>query len=139
RAEAIAEARIEAVASDLEEQDSFELDRVEPAEGWRAFVRGAAGELRSAGVPLAGASLSITGTVPRGAGLSSSAALEVALVLALLSVAGMPEPDRVELAKLCSRIENDWVGAQTGLLDQIASLCGEPDRALQIDFRTLEV
>jgi len=131
--------RIEAAARDVGERDGFELDRVEPAEGWRAFVRGAAGELLSAGVELAGASLSISGSVPCGAGLSSSAALEVALVLALLAVADAPQPERLELAKLCSRIENDWVGAQTGLLDQIASLCGEAERAMEIDFRTLEV
>jgi galactokinase len=60
-------------------------------------------------------------------------------VLALLAVASAPEPDRLELARLCSRIENDWVGAQTGLLDQIASLFGEPDRALLVDFRSLDV
>ena len=60
-------------------------------------------------------------------------------MLALLALAGAGEPDRMELARLCSRIENDWVGAQTGLLDQIASLFGEPDRALRIDFRSLEV
>ena len=138
-AQARGDRRIEANALDVGERDGFELDRVEPAEGWRAFVRGAAGELLSAGVALAGASLSISGSVPRGAGLSSSAALEVALVLALLGVADAAEPDRIELAKLCSRIENDWVGAQTGLLDQIASLCGEAERAMQIDFRTLEV
>jgi galactokinase len=83
--------------------------------------------------------MEISGTVPRGAGLSSSAALEVALVLAMLWVSDVPEPDRIELAKLCSRIENDWVGARTGLLDQIASLCGERDHAMEIDFRTLEV
>jgi galactokinase len=131
--------RVEAVALDVGENDGFELDAIEAGEGWRAFVRGAAGELLGAGVDLAGASLSISGTVPRGAGLSSSAALEVALVLALLAVADAPEPDRIELAKLCSRIENDWVGAQTGLLDQIASLCGQPEQAMQIDFRTLDV
>jgi galactokinase len=139
RASALPDRRIEASAADLDERDSFELDRPEPAEGWRAFVRGAAGELARSGVALVGADLEISGTVPRGAGLSSSAALEVALVLALLALAGAPQPDRIELAELCSRIENDWVGAQTGLLDQIASLCGEPRSALLIDFRTLEV
>jgi galactokinase len=84
--------------------------------------------------------------VPPGAGLSSSAALEVALALALLDLgsgepAGAPpEPvDRVELARLCSRVENDWVGARTGLLDQLASLYGAQDSAVYIDFRTLEV
>ena len=139
RATPLEDALIEATALDVDERDSFSLDEVGEAEGWRAFVRGAAGELAGVGVPLRGASLSISGTVPRGAGLSSSAALEVALVLALLAVADAPEPDRLELARLCSRIENDWVGAQTGLLDQIASLFGEPDRALRIDFASLSV
>jgi galactokinase len=85
------------------------------------------------------ARVEISGDVPRGGGLSSSAALEVALTLALIALSGVPEPDRVELAKLCSRIENDWVGAQTGLLDQLASLLGEDDHALRIDFRSLEI
>jgi galactokinase len=130
---------IRAVAVDLDEHDEFSVDQFESIDGWRAFVRGAVGELSRFGVPLGGASLEISGTVPRGAGLSSSAALEVALVLALLSVSGAPEPDRLELARLCSRVENDWVGARTGLLDQIASLFGEPERALRIDFRSLDV
>ncbi len=139
RAASLPERRIDAVAVDLGKRDSFSLDDVEPAHGWPGFVRGAAGELGRAGVELSGAELEISGTVPRGAGLSSSAALEVALVLALLSVSGVAELDRLDLAKMCSRIENDWVGAQTGLLDQISSLFGEPDHALRIDFRSLEV
>jgi galactokinase len=138
-ASALRDPRIEAIAADLDERDSFALGSVEPGEGWRAFVRGAAAELAGFGVELVGADLEITGTVPRGAGMSSSAALEVALVLALLALAGAGEPERIELARLCSRIENDWVGAQTGLLDQIASLFGERDRALRIDFRSLTV
>ncbi len=63
-------------------------------------------------------------------------------MLALLSVSGIAEAsefDRLDLARMCSRIENDWVGAQTGLLDQISSLFGETDRALRIDFRSLDV
>ena len=92
RARGQAERRIDADAVDLGEEDSFGLDRVESADGWRAFVRGAAAELAGVGVELSGAELEITGTVPRGAGLSSSAALEVALVLALLSVSGAPAP-----------------------------------------------
>jgi galactokinase len=139
RATALGNGRIEAVAVDVGERDSFSVDRPGRASGWRAFVRGAAGELNRAGARLRGAELEITGTVPRGAGLSSSAALEVALVLALLAVSGEIAPDRIELAKLCSRIENEWVGAQTGLLDQIASLCGRDECALRIDFRSLDV
>jgi galactokinase len=138
-ATAIEGRRIEAAAVDLGAEDSFELRRPRRARGWRAFVRGAVAELAAAGVPVRAARVEITGTVPRGAGLSSSAALEVALTLALIALSGAPEPDRTELAKLCSRIENEWVGAQTGLLDQLASLYGEEGHALRIDFRALEV
>jgi galactokinase len=139
RAEAIDGDRMEAVAVDLDKRDAFELARPPEAQGWRAFVRGAVAELQRAGIPVGAARVEISGDVPRGGGLSSSAALEVALTLALIGLADVSEPDRVELAKLCSRIENDWVGAQTGLLDQLASLLGEDDHALRIDFRSLEI
>jgi galactokinase len=136
--------RIEAHAHDLREHDEFPLAQPAPAPGWRAFVRGVAAELIRAGHPLAGARLEISGDVPQGAGLSSSAALEVALCLALLAIsgedhAGGADCDRLSLARLCSRVESEWVGASTGLLDQIASLYGAPDTALRIDFRTLEI
>ena len=139
QASAIDGGRIEAAALDLGERDSFELASPERTEGWAAFVRGAVAELQGAGIPVPAASLEISGTVPRGAGLSSSAALEVSLTLALIALSDGAEPDRTDLAKLCSRIENDWVGAQTGLLDQLASLFGEEGRALRIDFRSLDV
>jgi galactokinase len=139
RAEAIDAARIEANAVDLGECDTFELNPPEPASDWRAFVRGVAAELERAGLTVCGARLRISGNVPRGAGLSSSAAVEVALALALLAVAEQPEPDRLALARICSTVENEWVGARTGLLDQIASLFGECERALRIDFRSLDV
>jgi galactokinase len=131
--------RIEVRARDLGQSDAFDVERPENAAGWRAFVRGAVAELRRAGVPLIGTTLEISGDVPRGAGLSSSAALEVAVCLALIGASGATRPDRITLARICSRVENNWVGAHTGLLDQIASLYGEPDRAVRIDFRTLEV
>jgi galactokinase len=129
-----------AVARDEDEQDAFPLDNEDPSDGWRAFVRGTVAELRRAGAALVPTRLTIEGDLDQGAGLSSSAALEAALSLALLAVAGLEPPaDRRELAKLCSRVENDWVGARTGLLDQLASLCGEPGHAIRIDFATLEI
>jgi galactokinase len=131
--------RIEAIAADLDERDSFAIDSPERADGWRAYVRGAVAELQAAGVELTGVRIEITGTVPQGSGLSSSAALEVAVALALMAAADAKPMDRLELARLCSRVENEWVGAQTGLLDQLGSLFGERDQALRIDFRTLEV
>ena len=129
--------RVEATALDLGETDAFALRDPEPAGGWRAFVRGTAAELQRAGHALRGATLTIRGDVPRGSGLSSSAALEVAL--ALLAHSGRPEPDRRELARLCSRVENDWVGAETGLLDQLAALYGREGHAIRLDMRTLAV
>jgi galactokinase len=140
RATASGEPRIEAHALDLGEEDRFDLAEPPPASGgWRAFVRGVVAELAEAGLPLSGARLEISGSVPRGAGLSSSAALEVALCLALIALTGAEPPEGRRLAKICSRAENEWVGAQTGLLDQLASLYGQPDRAIRIDFRSLAI
>jgi galactokinase len=131
-------ARFEAQALDLGERDEFAVP--ERATGWRAFVRGTVAELTAAGYAIPPCRLTVEGDLERGAGLSSSAALSTALALALLAAAGEDEPaDRRELAKLCSRVENDWVGAETGLLDQLAALYGEPGRAVRIDFATLAI
>ena len=130
---------VEAEARDLGETDSFPLEAPSRAPGWRAFVRGTVAELTEAGYSLRPCKLRIEGDLDQGAGLSSSAALEAALSLALLGVADQEEPDRRELAKLCSKVENDWVGAETGLLDQLASLCSEAGHALRIDFATLDL
>jgi galactokinase len=130
-------AHIHARALDLAEEDAFALPPPRAA-GWRAFVRGVAAELRAAGVTLPAADLEIAGDVPRGAGLSSSAALEVALALALLALAGACMEER-ELAGLCARVEGAWVGAHTGRLDQLASLCGREGHALRIDFADLRI
>jgi galactokinase len=123
--------RIEAHAADLAENDSFALADPPPAEGWKAYVRGSVAELRAAGVQVEAGRLEIAGDLPRDTGLSSSAALTVALCLAL----GGPPADRIELARLCSRVENDWTGAQTGLLDQLAVLCSSEGHAIRIDMR----
>jgi len=132
--------RVLAQALDFGERDELPLSDPQPAPGWRAFVRGTVAELARAGLRPVGASLRIHGDVPRGAGMSSSAALEIALALALLALAGTAdEIDQTELAKLGSRVENEWAGAQTGLLDQLTSLYGEAGMALRIDFQTLHV
>jgi galactokinase len=147
RAEATDSPEVLARALDHGEEERFDL-RTRPdqaPDGWRAFVRGTIAELQDAGYELHGAELAISGDVPEGGGLSSSAALEVALALALLAASGSADPmadplaDRLALARLCSRVENRWVGAQSGLLDQLASLMGERDHAVRIDFRSLEV
>jgi galactokinase len=124
-------------AVDVGSHDVFAADAPARADGWRSFARGVVAELAAAGYPVRPARLSIAGTLPRGAGLSSSAALEVALALVLLAHSGYGEPDRLQLARLLSRVENEWVGARTGLLDQTASLFGQPGHALRLDLRAL--
>jgi galactokinase len=133
-------AEIDARALDLTERDRFPLDADRrPSDrapgGWRLFVRGAIAELRREGIEPAPCRIEIEGDLPRGVGLSSSAALSVALCMALYAVAGAEPPERLALARLCSRIENDWSGQETGLLDQLASLYGEAGRAVRIDMR----
>jgi len=138
-ASALSRPIVQAFALDLGENDSFALPRIGRGAGWRAFVRGAVAELQATGLEVGGTRLEITGDLDRGIGLSSSAALSVALCLALIGRHGATPPNPLELAKLCQRIENEWVGAQTGLLDQIASLFGEIDHALLVDFQALDV
>ncbi len=107
-------------------------------EGWGAYVAGVVWALRQAGHPVPGGAMAITGGVRAGAGLASSAALECAVLGALLSATGT-ELDRVEQARIARRAENDYVGAPTGLLDQLAILFAQQRRAQLIDFRYLTV
>jgi galactokinase len=133
-----ADGEIEAHALDLSERDSFVLgqggDPAGAPSGWRSFVRGAVSELQSAGVELRSCRLEFSGDLAPETGLSSSAALSISLCLALCAVSGSEAPEPLALARLCSRIENEWCGAETGLLDQLASLCGEERHAVRIDM-----
>ena len=104
---------------------------------WSNYPLGVAWVLRQAGKPLTGANLYIAGEVPLGAGLSSSAAIEVAVGLALVSVSGLAV-DRAELAQLCQKAENEFVGARVGIMDQFVSCHGRASHALMLDCRSLE-
>jgi len=104
---------------------------------WCDYVVGVAVMLQQRGCSLCGANVLVRGGVPIGAGLSSSAALEVASALALMSLDGtsllMPE-----VAKLCQRAENVFIGAQVGIMDQFISCLGKAGHALLLDCRSLE-
>jgi galactokinase len=104
--------------------------------GWAAYVAGVVWALRYAGHPVSGGAMSITSEVEMGSGLSSSAALECAALGALTTGLHI---DRLDQARLAQRAENEYVGAPTGLLDQLSSLFGEQSTALLIDFRELTV
>jgi galactokinase len=110
---------------------------MQPQRRWSDYVFGVVAELIDEGVPIFGASLLIASEVPRGAGLSSSAALEVAVGFALVDSQGYAL-DRVVLARLCQRAENDFVGARCGIMDQFIACHGVVDRALLLDCRSLE-
>ena len=106
--------------------------------GWSAYVEGVAWVLREEGLEVPGADLVIHADLPAGAGLSSSAALESAVALALTELAGAAAPDRVALALAGQRAETEVVGMPCGLMDQMAVLCGRAGHALFFDTRTLE-
>ncbi|ETB37366.1 galactokinase, partial [Mycobacterium avium 10-5560] len=106
--------------------------------GWAAYPAGVMWALRTAGHPVPGGAMSITSDVPMGSGLSSSAALECAVLGAISSAAGI-RIDATEQARLAQRAENEYVGAPTGLLDQLAALYGRPAAAVLIDFADLAV
>jgi galactokinase len=101
--------------------------------GWPAYVAGVMWALRQAGHLGVGGTMSIASDVEMGSGVASSAALECAVLGALTTATGV-RLDRIEAARIAQRAENDYVGAPTGLMDQLAALCGESHRALLIDF-----
>lgn len=103
---------------------------------WSNYVRGVAWSLMAAGHELAGLDAVIEGNVPIGAGLSSSAAVEVASALAFCEASKLEIP-RPELAQLCQRAENEFVGMNCGILDQFTSLMAEKGHALFLDCRSL--
>ncbi|CAJ1493834.1 galactokinase [[Mycobacterium] kokjensenii] len=106
--------------------------------GWGGYAAGVIWALRERGVEVPGGTMTIRSDVPIGSGLSSSAALECAVLGALTTAAGV-QLDRVEQARIGQRAENDYVGAPTGLLDQLSSVFGEVNHALLIDFRDVAV
>ena len=123
------------VTAELRDGGEIEAAGIRPGD---PYLRGVVAGLGAAGVEPPGCTLEVASDLPQGAGLSSSAALCVALALALCGIAGATPPPPVELARLCSRAESEFAGAETGLLDQLASLLGEEGRAVRLDMRTFE-
>lgn len=110
----------------------------EKSQRWADYVKGCAQILQDAGVSLKGCDLAITGDVPLGSGLSSSAALEVASMLAFLAAAGATLSNE-EIAKLSQKAENTYVGTNCGILDQLSSACATEGQAMLMDCRTLRL
>jgi galactokinase len=122
---------------DLGRTETFDLGALQHTNaGWAEYVKGVAWALQEAGYTLAGWEGVLTGDVPRGAGLSSSAAVELATARAFQAVSGFPW-NPPAMALLGQKAENQWVGMNCGIMDQMISAAGEADHALLIDCRSL--
>jgi len=121
-----------------DEAVTVSLDSLAPGSvrGWAAYPAGVAWSLGAAGYPVRGASVDVDSDLPVGAGVSSSAALECSVALALCSLSGLAVP-RAELAGIAKRAENEFVGAPTGIIDQSAALLCEQGHAMLLDCGTL--
>jgi galactokinase len=135
------DARVRVVAADCHQaSDEFRVDApiaARPGMPWANYVRGVVAMLQKHGVALRGAELAIAGNVPQGAGLSSSAALEVAVLQALNTLHDL-KLDATQIARLAQRSENEFVGCQCGIMDQLVSARGRAGHVLLIDCRSLE-
>jgi len=124
---------------DFDETAGFRLGGFEnTGSGWAEYVKGVAWSLQEGGYALRGWEGVVAGDVPRGAGLSSSAALELATARAFACAAPDLRWIPRKMARLCQRAENEWVGMQCGIMDQMISAAGQADHALLIDCRSLE-
>ena len=137
--------RVLQVVSGDSEIATVSLDDIGPGrpDGWSAYVAGVLWALEQAGHDITGADIALTSDVPSGAGLSSSAALEASVALAVDDLCGLGlgpgDAGRRELATACQRAENEVVGAPTGGMDQAASLRARAGHALELDCRTMNV
>ncbi|MBN1401317.1 MAG: galactokinase [Anaerolineae bacterium] len=134
-----ADRQVRLYALDLEGQAEFGLDQIEHAGqgAWSNYERGVAWALQGAGYALKGLDAVLTGDVPIGAGLSSSAAVEVATAFVFQQLSSL-ELDGVQRALLCQKAENEFVGMRCGIMDQYIISLGKKDHALLIDCRSLD-
>ncbi|MBI1262889.1 MAG: galactokinase [Rhizobiales bacterium] len=124
------------VATSFAEKADFPLADLKPRGDWCDYVAGVADTLLKAGIKLTGADIWIESDVPMGAGVSSSAALEVATLIALLALNGETAPGQ-QIARWAQAAENDFVGMPCGIMDQFASMNGIKDHALMLDCQSL--
>ncbi len=129
--------RVVAHTLDLDDTTEFALEALKHADGgWSEYLKGVAWSIQQEGYAIGGWEGVLAGNVPIGAGLSSSAALELATARAFAAVSGLPWDPRT-MARICQRAETDWVGMRCGIMDQMISAAGEAGHVLLIDCRSL--
>lgn len=141
RGEAIAERRAKVASSLAAEPVNVPVDsltRLEGESSWANYSLGVAAILREEGYTFGGFEMQVESDLPAGAGLSSSAALEVATARLLMKLYSL-EIDPLRLAKICRRAENDFVGVKCGLLDQVSSIFGRRGQAVYLDCRSEQI
>ena len=127
-------------SKDYRSKVEFSLDNpitYDPENKWSNYPRGVLAVLQEEGIKICGMDMAFAGDIPQGAGLSSSAALEVATAVAVQNLVGF-KMSKLKLAELCQRAENEFVGMKCGIMDQMISMIGEKNHALFLDCRTLE-
>jgi len=130
--------RVQIHSLDLGQVADFELDSLTRGNmRWAEYIKGVAHELQVEGYQVRGWEGVLSGDVPRGAGLSSSAALEMAAARATASVSGF-EWDGMRIARMAQRAENNWVGLKSGIMDQAVCALAKPGHAFFLDCRTLQ-
>ncbi|HVG35097.1 MAG TPA: galactokinase, partial [Pyrinomonadaceae bacterium] len=131
--------RVRVHSLNMKETAEFDLDKPGPKQRgiWLDYIEGIAQVLQGRGLSVRGADMAIASDIPTGAGLSSSAALEISTGLALLAVSGI-ETDRVELALAGQQAEHSYVGTKCGIMDQLVVACAQKGHALFIDCRSLQ-
>lgn len=131
--------RLVLLSDGFEDRFEFDLDKLPQARlgTWCDYVLGVAVTLQGVEPIASGANVMVHGEVPIGAGLSSSAAVEVASALAFMSLNGTTFP-MPQVARLCQRAENSFVGARVGIMDQFVSCVGKAGHALRLDCRSLD-
>lgn len=131
---------ITACTEGIEISETFSLDSLVPVTGspvWIDYIKGVCWVLENTGYGLPGANITIKSSIPIGSGLSSSAAIELAAAKALATAGGYEIPS-TELALLCQKAENEFVGVHCGIMDQYAVALGRANNALLLDCRSLE-
>jgi galactokinase len=144
-AKASSDDRVSLAALDLEQQVAFRLSEVEkrcdiegkPLPGWALYPAGVAWALQKASLAIPGMQVVYHSDVPIGSGLSSSAAVEVAFASTWQALSNW-QVDQLELAQICQKAENQYVGVSSGLMDQFTSACGVEGHVLCFDTRSLE-